>query len=97
MARVNVSVEQLQTIIKANEEVKGTPHYARYQMECTVKMNGRWLMTSWSVPRIATAFNGAYLKRVKDDLYIYCQEGYDEYGIRYYVTKNVADLMGWEL
>lgn len=92
-----ITSEVIKKLEEINEALKGTFDHGRYQMSCEVKTNGKWTCVGWGVPRSRSGFNGAYIKVVKGVKYIYCQEGYDEYGFRYCVTENVAGLFGWEV
>lgn len=90
--------EQLKTIINAQESVRGTLDYCKYDMcyEYKYRKNGKWTpwtYITWTIPMYGNA-NDYYFKTVKDKLYIIneCPSQREIY--RYEVTPAVRELLG---
>ena len=80
--------EMLDKLIKANEEVKATPYYYRYHMQCDAKTNGRWNYIGWYIPNKC-----GIIKIVKLTTYIVTEDSNGEL-LRYTVNLNVKELLG---
>lgn len=80
--------EMLEKLTEANDEVKGTPYYYRYHMQCDAKTNGRWNYIGWYMPNKC-----GIIKTVKLTTYIVTEDSNGEM-LRYTVNLNVKELLG---
>lgn len=77
--------EMLEKLYKANEAVKGTPYYTKYEMQADTKVSGRWKYMFWSIPK-----KTGIIRTYKHTTYIITEDGFD----RYTVTYPVKELLG---
>lgn len=89
MKRV-ITKKQLETIVEAVENAKGTPGYNKYFMCIEHKNNGKWSYVGWYLPY---ANEDCQIKKVKDEYYIMQNNNTR----RVLLTPAVIELLNLEL
>ena len=78
--------EMLETLQKANNEVRGTKDYTKYLICCEAKTYGRWHFIGWHYP-----YTTGKIKTFKGRTYIITENSTGQY--RYEVTDEVKNLL----
>lgn len=89
LKQISKNTIDITAITKANEKVKGTKDYNKYNMEMHSKIDGVWKFIGWYIPHESIAT----IKKFKDNRYLMTNNG----NTRYIINEAVAELLNIDM